>query len=36
MINNVILAGHFKGFSDNNKLLLKMENLAHHQIIKID
>lgn len=36
MINNVILAGHFKGFSDNNKLLLKMENLENHQIIKID
>ena len=36
MINNVILTGHFKGFSDDNKLLLKMENLENHKIVKID
>ena len=36
MINNVILTGRFKGFSNDNKLLLKMENLENHQIVKID
>ena len=36
MINNVILTGHFKGFSDNDKLLLKIESFENHQIVKID
>jgi len=36
MVNNVILTGHFKGFSDDNKILLKMEPLESHQIVKID
>ena len=36
MINNVILTGRFKGFSDNYHLLLKMENLENHKIVKID
>lgn len=36
MINNVILTGCFKGFSDNYHLLLKMENLENQKIVKID
>lgn len=36
MINNVILTGRFKGFNDDNQLLLKIENLENHQIVKID
>ena len=36
MINNVIIIGHFKGFSNDNKLLLKMEALENEQIIGID
>ena len=36
MINNVILAGRFKGFSDNYHLLLKIESLENHKIVKID
>ena len=36
MINNVILIGHFKGFGDNDKLLLKTETLGTEQIIKIN
>ena len=36
MINNVILIGHFKGFSSNNKLLLKIEASENEQIVKIN
>ena len=36
MVNNVILTGNFKGFSDDNKILLKLETLENHQIVKID
>ncbi len=36
MINNFILTGHFKGFSNDDKILLKTENLGNHKIIKID
>lgn len=36
MVNNVILTGHFKGFNKNNKLLLEMDALETHQIVKID
>ena len=36
MINNVILTGRFKGFNDDNQLLLKIEVLENHQIVKID
>ena len=36
MINNVILTGHFKGFCDNDKLLLEIETFENHQIVKID
>ena len=36
MINNIILTGHFKGFSDNDKLLLEIEVFENHQIVKID
>lgn len=33
MINNVVLSGCYKGFEDNN-LLLKIEGLENHQIVK--
>jgi len=36
MVNNVILTGYFKGFSDDNKILLKWETLENHQSVKID
>lgn len=36
MVNNVILTGNFKGFSDNNKILLKLETLENLQIVKIN
>ena len=36
MVNNVILTGRFKGFSEDDKLLLKMNNSDNHQIIKIN
>ncbi len=34
MINNVVLSGCYKGFEDNN-LLLKIEGLENHQIVRI-
>lgn len=36
MINIVILTGHFKGFSNDNKILLKLDKLVNHQTVKID
>lgn len=36
MINNVILTGHFKGFSNDNKILLKLDKLVNHQTVKIN
>ena len=36
MINNVILAGKFNGFDDENRILLKMESLENRQIIKVN
>ena len=33
MVNNVVLSGCYKGFEDKN-LLLKIEGLENHQIVK--
>lgn len=36
MINNVVLTGRFMGFNNDNDLLLKVDGLQNHQIVKID
>ena len=36
MINNVILAGKFNGFDDENRILLKMESLENRQNINLN
>ena len=36
MINNVILTGHFKGFDNDDKLLLEIDSVNNYQNVKID
>lgn len=36
MINSIVLSGRFYGFNDDGKLLLKVDGLQNHQVVRIE